>query len=190
MVAPLDEDGYTQYKLDPNYYPVTIDKSHLTFNVTNNGHNFEEEPELCRITITKRIPVEELDGRIWFEHGTPSFVLELKQVETGRIYRHSYTFTEEYVAAHTFTENGKKYVEMSYTWEDMDPGDYVATERNTVRYTLTDIINIEHGVKNTSRMSADLHVESNQEGKATFYNVKNTYKDLTHTSIAVNQFTR
>ena len=49
---------------------------------------------------------------------------------------------------------------------------------------------IRYGVKNTSRMSADLHVESNQEGKATFYNVKNTYKDLTHTSIAVNQFTR
>ena len=72
----------------------------------------------------------------------------------------------------------------------MEPGEYTATERNTVRYTLVDIINIEHGVKNTARMSADLDVHSNEEGKATFYNVKNTYKNLSHTSIAVNKFNR
>lgn len=179
-----------KYKVDPNYYPVTLDKDNLTSRVSNWKEFFLDEDVPCKITLTKRIPVEELGGRIWFEHGTPSFVLELKQEKTGRVYRHSYTFTEEYVASHTFTENGKKYVEMSYTWEDMYPGDYVATERKTVRYTLTDIINIEHGVKNETRMSADLHVESEQEGKATFYNVKNTYKDLTHTSIAVNTFKR
>ena len=37
----------------------------------------------------------------WYQHGTPIFVLELED-DIGRVYRHSYAFTKDYVDAHTF----------------------------------------------------------------------------------------
>lgn len=143
IVAPKS-DLFT-YKVDKTYYPVTIDKDHLSVQVANNGHNFEEEPEPCKITLSKRIPLDEINGNIWYQHGTPIFVLELED-DIGRVYRHSYAFTKDYVDAHTFTENGKKYVEMSYTWKNMTPGAYTASEVKTSRYSLKNVINVEKGV--------------------------------------------
>ena len=185
IVAPKS-DLFT-YKVDKTYYPVTIDKDHLSVQVANNGHNFEEEPEPCKITLTKRIPLDEINGNIWYQHGTPIFVLELED-DIGRVYRHSYAFTKDYVDAHTFTENGKKYVEMSYTWENMTPGAYTASEVKTSRYSLKNVINVEKGIYNSKDKVVNFTIKSNEEGKATFYNVKNTYKNLSHNSIAVNIF--
>lgn len=185
IVAPKS-DLFT-YKVDKTYYPVTIDKDHLSVQVANNGHNFEEEPEPCKITLTKRIPLDEINGNIWYQHGTPIFVLELED-DIGRVYRHSYAFTKDYVDAHTFTENGKKYVEMSYTWENMTPGAYTASEVKTSRYSLKNVINVEKGVYDSKDKVVNFTIKSNEEGKATFYNVKNTYKNLSHNSIAVNTF--
>ena len=185
IVAPKS-DLFT-YKVDKTYYPVTIDKDHLSVQVANNGHNFEEEPEPCKITLTKRIPLDEINGNIWYQHGTPIFVLELED-DIGRVYRHSYAFTKDYVDAHTFTENGNKYVEMSYTWENMTPGAYTASEVKTSRYSLKNVINVEKGIYNSKDKVVNFTIKSNEEGKATFYNVKNTYKDLSHNSIAVNTF--
>ncbi|WP_443954588.1 MSCRAMM family protein [Ruminococcus bicirculans (ex Wegman et al. 2014)] len=185
IVAPKS-DLFT-YKVDKTYYPVTIDKDHLSVQVANNGHNFEEEPESCKITLTKRIPLDEINGNIWYQHGTPIFVLELED-DIGRVYRHSYAFTKDYVDAHTFTEDGKKYVEMSYTWKNMTPGAYTASEVKTSRYSLKNVINVEKGVYDSKGKVVNFTIKSNEEGKATFYNVKNTYKDLSHNSIAVNTF--
>lgn len=185
IVAPKS-DLFT-YKVDQTYYPVTIDKDHLSVQVANNGHNFEEEPEPCKITLTKRIPLDEVNGNIWYQHGTPIFVLELED-DIGRVYRHSYAFTKDYVDAHTFTENGKKYVEMSYTWKNMTPGAYTASEVKTSRYSLKNVINVEKGVYDSKGKVVNFTIKSNEEGKATFYNVKNTYKNLSHNSIAVNIF--
>ena len=185
IVAPKS-DLFT-YKVDKTYYPVTIDKDHLSVQVANNGHNFEEEPEPCKITLSKRIPLDEINGNIWYQHGTPIFVLELED-DIGRVYRHSYAFTKDYVDAHTFTENGKKYVEMSYTWKNMTPGAYTASEVKTSRYSLKNVINVEKGVYDSKGKVVNFTIKSNEEGKATFYNVKNTYKDLSHNSIAVNTF--
>lgn len=185
IVAPKS-DLFT-YKVDKTYYPVTIDKDHLSVQVANNGHNFEEEPEPCKITLTKRIPLDEINGNIWYQHGTPIFVLELED-DIGRVYRHSYAFTKDYVDAHTFTENGKKYVEMSYTWENMTPSAYTASEVKTSRYSLKNVINVEKGVYDSKGKVVNFTIKSNEEGKATFYNVKNTYKNLSHNSIAVNTF--
>lgn len=185
IVAPKS-DLFT-YKVDQTYYPVTIDKDHLSVQVANNGHNFEEEPEPCKITLTKRIPLDEINGNIWYQHGTPIFVLELED-DIGRVYRHSYAFTKDYVDAHTFTENGKKYVEMSYTWKNMTPGAYTASEVKTSRYSLKNVINVEKGVYDSKGKVVNFTIKSNEEGKATFYNVKNTYKNLSHNSIAVNTF--
>lgn len=185
IVAPKS-DLFT-YKVDQTYYPVTIDKDHLSVQVANNGHNFEEEPEPCKITLTKRIPLDEINGNIWYQHGTPIFVLELED-DIGRVYRHSYAFTKDYVDAHTFTENGKKYVEMSYTWKNMTPGAYTASEVKTSRYSLKNVINVEKGVYDSKGKVVNFTIKSNEEGKATFYNVKNTYKNLSHNSIAVNIF--
>ena len=185
IVAPKS-DLFT-YKVDKTYYPVTIDKDHLSVQVANNGHNFEEEPEPCKITLSKRIPLDEINGNIWYQHGTPIFVLELED-DIGRVYRHSYAFTEDYVDAHTFTENGKKYVEMSYTWKNMTPGAYTASEVKTSRYSLKNVINVEKGVYDSKGKVVNFTIKSNEEGKATFYNVKNTYKNLSHNSIAVNIF--
>lgn len=185
IVAPKS-DLFT-YKVDKTYYPVTIDKDHLSVQVANNGHNFEEEPEPCKITLTKRIPLDEINGNIWYQHGTPIFVLELED-DIGRVYRHSYAFTKDYVDAHTFTEDGKKYVEMSYTWKNMTPGAYTASEVKTSRYSLKNVINVEKGVYDSKGKVVNFTIKSNEEGKATFYNVKNTYKDLSHNSIAVNTF--
>lgn len=185
IVAPKS-DLFT-YKVDKTYYPVTIDKDHLSVQVANNGHNFEEEPEPCKITLSKRIPFDEINGNIWYQHGTPIFVLELED-DIGRVYRHSYAFTKDYVDAHTFTENGKKYVEMSYTWKNMTPGAYTASEVKTSRYSLKNVINVEKGVYDSKGKVVNFTIKSNEEGKATFYNVKNTYKNLSHNSIAVNIF--
>lgn len=185
IVAPKS-DLFT-YKVDKTYYPVTIDKDHLSVQVANNGHNFEEEPEPCKITLTKRIPLDEINGNIWYQHGTPIFVLELED-DIGRVYRHSYAFTKDYVDAHTFTESGKKYVEMSYTWKNMTPGAYTASEVKTSRYSLKNVINVEKGVYDSKGKVVNFTIKSNEEGKATFYNVKNTYKNLSHNSIAVNIF--
>lgn len=185
IVAPKS-DLFT-YKVDQTYYPVTIDKDHLSVQVANNGHNFEEEPEPCKITLTKRIPLDEINGNIWYQHGTPIFVLELED-DIGRVYRHSYAFTKDYVDAHTFTENGKKYVEMSYTWKNMTPGAYTASEVKTSRYSLKNVINVEKGVYDSKGKVVNFTIKSNEEGKATFYNVKNTYKNLSHNSIVVNIF--
>lgn len=185
IVAPVSE--IYKYKIDENYYPVTIDKDHLSVQVENNGHNFEEEVAPCKITLTKRIPLDEINGNIWYQHGTPIFVLELED-DIGRVYRHSYAFTKDYVDAHTFTENGKKYVEMSYTWKNMTPGAYTASEVKTSRYSLKNVINVEKGVYDSKGKVVNFMIKSNEEGKATFYNVKNTYKDLSHNSIAVNTF--
>lgn len=185
IVAPKS-DLFT-YKVDQTYYPVTIDKDHLSVQVANNGHNFEEEPEPCKITLTKRIPLDEINGNIWYQHGTPIFVLELED-DIERVYRHSYAFTKDYVDAHTFTENGKKYVEMSYTWKNMTPGAYTASEVKTSRYSLKNVINVEKGVYDSKGKVVNFTIKSNEEGKATFYNVKNTYKNLSHNSIVVNIF--
>ena len=185
IVAPVSE--IYKYKIDENYYPVTIDKNHLSVQVENNGHNFEEEVAPCKITLIKRIPLDEINGNIWYQHGTPIFVLELED-DIGRVYRHSYAFTKDYVDAHTFTENGKKYVEMSYTWRNMTPGAYTASEVKTSRYSLKNVINVEKGVYDSKGKVVNFIIKSNEEGKATFYNVKNTYKNLSHNSIAVNTF--
>lgn len=185
IVAPVSE--IYKYKIDENYYPVTIDKNHLSVQVENNGHNFEEEVAPCKITLIKRIPLDEINGNIWYQHGTPIFVLELED-DIGRVYRHSYAFTKDYVDAHTFTENGKKYVEMSYTWKNMTPGAYTASEVKTSRYSLKNVINVEKGVYDSKGKVVNFTIKSNEEGKATFYNVKNTYKNLSHNSIAVNTF--
>lgn len=185
IVAPVSE--IYKYKIDENYYPVTIDKNHLSVQVENNGHNFEEEVAPCKITLIKRIPLDEINGNIWYQHGTPIFVLELED-DIGRVYRHSYAFTKDYVDAHTFTEDGKKYVEMSYTWKNMTPGAYTASEVKTSRYSLKNVINVEKGVYDSKGKVVNFTIKSNEEGKATFYNVKNTYKNLSHNSIAVNTF--
>ena len=185
IVAPVSE--IYKYKIDENYYPVTIDKNHLSVQVENNGHNFEEEVAPCKIILIKRIPLDEINGNIWYQHGTPIFVLELED-DIGRVYRHSYAFTKDYVDAHTFTENGKKYVEMSYTWKNMTPGAYTASEVKTSRYSLKNVINVEKGVYDSKGKVVNFIIKSNEEGKATFYNVKNTYKNLSHNSIAVNTF--
>ena len=160
IVAPKS-DLFT-YKVDKTYYPVTIDKDHLSVQVANNGHNFEEEPEPCKITLSKRIPLDEINGNIWYQHGTPIFVLELED-DIGRVYRHSYAFTKDYVDAHTFTENGKKYVEMSYTWKNMTPGAYTASEVKTSRYSLKNVINVEKGVYDSKGKVVNFTIKSNKE---------------------------
>lgn len=185
IVAP--RSNIFKYVLDDTYYPITIDKDHLSAMVANSNHNFSEDFDRCKITLTKRIPLDEIDGNIWYQHGTPIFVLELED-DIGRVYRHSYAFTKDYVDAHTFTENGKKYVEMSYTWENMTPGAYTASEVKTSRYSLKNVINVKKGVYDSNGKVVNFTIRSNEEGKATFYNVKNTYKDLSHNSIAVNTF--
>lgn len=185
IVAP--RSNIFKYVLDDTYYPITIDKDHLSAVVANSNHNFSEDFDRCKITLTKRIPLDEINGNIWYQHGTPIFVLELED-DIGRVYRHSYAFTKDYVDAHTFTENGKKYVEMSYTWENMTPGAYTASEVKTSRYSLKNVINVEKGVYDSKGKVVNFTIKSNEEGKATFYNVKNTYKDLSHNSIAVNTF--
>lgn len=185
IVAP--RSNIFKYVLDDTYYPITIDKDHLSAMVANSNHNFSEDFDRCKITLIKRIPLDEIDGNIWYQHGTPIFVLELED-DIGRVYRHSYAFTKDYVDAHTFTENGKKYVEMSYTWKNMTPGAYTASEVKTSRYSLKNVINVEKGVYDSKGKVVNFTIKSNEEGKATFYNVKNTYKNLSHNSIAVNIF--
>ena len=88
----------------------------------------------------------------------------------------------------TFIRFHKGLCRCSYIWENMTPGAYIASEVKTSRYSLKNVINVEKGVYDSKGKVVNFTIKSNEEGKATFYNVKNTYKDLSHNSIAVNTF--
>lgn len=176
-------DGYA---IDNNYYPVTIDENHLEVRI--------DVPNIqlpVNLTLTKRIPVDELNGQIWFEHGNPTFIFKVVNTTAGKEYNHIYyktvEFTKDYVKDHTITIDGVKYVEMSVTFDNLKAGTYTASEQITgQRYKLKSIINVSNGTANGSKCNFTL--KPGQTGKATFYNVKNYYDTNTHNSLCVNVF--
>ena len=53
----------------------------------------------------------------------------------------------------------------------MTPGAYIASEVKTSRYSLKNVINVEKGVYDSKGKVVNFTIKSNEEGKATFYNV-------------------
>lgn len=176
-------DGYA---IDNNYYSVTIDENHLEVRL-----DIPNVQLPVSITLTKRIPADEVNEQIWWEHGNPTFIFKLVNTTAGAEYNHTYyktvEFTKDYVKDHTITIDGVKYVEMSVKFDNLKAGTYAASEQITgQRYELKSIMNVSNGAVNGSRCNFTL--KPGQTGTATFYNVKNYYDTNTHNSLCVNVF--
>ena len=95
-------------------------------------------------------------------------------------------FTKEYVKEHLIEISGKKYVEMSVTFDNLKAGTYTADEAVVgQRYKLKDILNISDNatVKNNK---CEFNLAPDQTGKATFFNVKKFWDTNTHNCLCVN----
>lgn len=172
------------YAIDNNYYPVTIDKDHLEVRI-----DIPNTQLPVNLTLTKRIPVNELNGQIWFEHGNPTFIFKVVNTAAGNDYNHTYyktvEFTKDYVKDHTITIDGSKYVEMSVTFDNLKAGTYTASEQITgQRYELKSIFNVSNGTVSGNKCNFTL--KPGQTGNATFFNVKNLFDTNTHNSLCVN----
>ena len=172
------------YAIDNNYYPVTIDKDHLEVRIDVPNTQLP-----VNLTLTKRIPVNELNGQIWFEHGNPTFIFKVVNTTAGKEYNRTYyktvEFTKDYVKDHTITIDGSKYVEMSVSFDDLKAGTYTASEQITGhRYKLKSVFNVSNGTVSDNKCNFTL--EPGQTGKATFFNVKNSFDTNTHNSLCVN----
>lgn len=182
-------DGYV---IDEKYYPVNITecKTYVVSNIDNTSL-FGNKAKPVSITLTKRIPVNELNGDIWFPHGNPTFILRLKNTtqssdDFGRTYYKAMEFTKEYVKEHLIEISGKKYVEMSVTFDNLKAGTYTADEAVAgQRYKLKDILNISDNatIKNNK---CEFNLAPGQTGKATFFNVKKFWDTNTHNCLCVN----
>lgn len=174
-------DGYIK---NPNYFPVQISETDYDKLVETSPDGYFEEDTEQNLDITKRIPLDEVNGDIWWEHGNPTFIFKTTDSNGKVIWYDSVEFTKDYVKENTFTENGKKYVEMTVSHKNIDPGTYVVSEAIDVnRYSLYDIINIKNGSRNSDTVKFNLLAS---DGKVTFVNTKTNFKDLTHNSIVVN----
>lgn len=145
----------------------------------------------CKITLTKRIPINEINGQVWFEHGNPTFIFKVENTTEkskyyGRTYYKAIEFTEDYVANHTITIDDNKYVEMSVTFDNLEYGTYTAQEAvSGQRYKLKDILNVsDNGMVKNNQCEFSLNPGKN--AYATFYNIKTSYDTNTHNSLCVN----
>lgn len=182
-------DGYIS---DTKSYSVNITecKTYVVSNIKNTSL-FGNKAKPVSITLTKRIPVNELNGDIWFPHGNPTFILRLKNTtqssdDFGRTYYKAMEFTKEYVKEHLIEISGKKYVEMSVTFDNLKAGTYTADEAVAgQRYKLKDILNISDNatIKNNK---CEFNLAPGQTGKATFFNVKKFWDTNTHNCLCVN----
>lgn len=180
----------------PEGYTINSDRLYFSLNSTTAGKNIElvaeNDPEVCEITVTKKINAND----IYWEHGSPIFTFTLKSLSDPSVtYNRIITFDKDYVDSHT-DENG--YVEKNATFSNLIHDEYVLVENNTIRYDIIDITTPEDGTgtiyKNgdgteLSTIYGDcvlFDLTNDKTGTATFTNQKTDWGRASDTAAVVN----
>ena len=196
------DDGTAKSKeLYPGMYTVTETKAPLGYalnetpqdaevkykdkdtKVTNTSVTFVNERLYSMITLTKEIDTADI---VW-EHGNPTFTFQVDGTDVlGN--PHTYYQTVEFTTANA--GNGSKST-LSTTFEVL-AGTYTVSEEKTARYRLDSIHDVVSGTVNGQTAVLDVSgkkdgtLTEGPKGAATFYNVKTTDEDLTHTAFVEN----
>lgn len=154
----------------------TADGKETTFQI-----DWPEEYKV-KITLTKKLQVDD----IHFDHGNPMFTFKLEGTERSghqRTYHALVEFTEDYVRANK-DEHGNVYA--SAVFENLEPGDYIASEMVTSRYQLEDIVDITNGVRQDDKIRFSMTSSTNTEGFATFVNENYEQQDYSDAQKVIN----
>ena len=111
------------------------------------------------VTLTKRIRVDD----IHYDHGNPTFLFKVE----GQDYylkEHTYyrviTFDQNYVKNNIEVIDGVEYVSQSVTISGLVLGHYVATEEESSRYCLSEIVNVVNGLAKQPALAEGTGVEA------------------------------
>lgn len=175
--APL---GYALNKAPQDVEVTYKDKD---TKVTNASVTFVNNRLYSTITVTKQIDTADI---VW-EHGNPTFTFRVDGKDVlGNA--HTYYETVEFTTANV--GNGAK-AALSAKFTVL-AGTYTVSEEKTARYAFGSIHDVVNGT--VSGQTAVLNVSGKKDGTetagpsgaATFYNVKATDEDLTHTAFVKN----
>lgn len=172
------------YALDPTPQDVEVKYKDKDTSVTNTSVTFVNERLYSTITVTKDIDYSDI---VW-EHGNPTFTFK---VDGTDILGNSHTYYETVEFTPEVQPGREGVVSKSVTFQ-VFAGTYTVSEEKTARYELNSIYGIVNG--KVQGETAVLDVSGKKDGTdalgtngaATFYNVKITDEDLTHTAFVKN----
>lgn len=171
------------YALNETPQDVEVKYKDKDTKVTNSSVTFVNDRLYSVITVTKEIDTADI---VW-EHGNPTFTFKVDGTDVlGNA--HTYYETVEFTTANV--GNGAK-AALSAKFTVL-AGTYTVSEEKTARYAFGSIHDVVNGT--VSGQTAVLNVAGKKDGTetagpsgaATFYNVKATDEDLTHTSFVKN----
>ena len=171
------------YALNTTPQDVEVKYQDKDTKVTNSNVTFVNDRLYSVITVTKEIDTADI---VW-EHGNPTFTFKVDGTDVlGNA--HTYYETVEFTTANV--GNGAK-AALSAKFTVL-AGTYTVSEEKTARYTFGSIHDVVNGT--VSGQTAVLNVSGKKDGTetagpsgaATFYNVKATDEDLTHTAFVKN----
>ena len=139
-----------------------------------------DDPARKSIILTKRIKAED----IYFDHGNPTFIFKVAGTDfkgTSYVYYRVLEFTEGYVRQNTASDG---YVSLSVTIEGLMAGQYTASEMETSRYALGQILGVSGGSIGASLVVFDLN--TNAQGSAVFVNSKYENGYFSHCDMVEN----
>lgn len=171
------------YALNTTPQDVEVKYQDKDTKVTNSSVTFVNDRLYSVITVTKEIDTADI---VW-EHGNPTFTFKIDGTDVlGNA--HTYYETVEFTTANV--GNGAK-ATLSAKFTVL-AGTYTVSEEKTARYAFGSIHDVVNGT--VSGQTAVLNVSGKKDGTetagpsgaATFYNVKATDEDLTHTAFVKN----
>lgn len=177
---------YFLEKQAPTGYSISDEKIRFSVNAMNaavvqNIVAKDSMIESFKIDITKQIHADE----VWFDHGNPTFLFKIVGTDLNGIYHEYYrniVFDENYIKNNT--KNGL--VEKTISLHHLPTGDYTVSEISSMRYEVSDIINISaNGTKNNHEVLFKLNT-THQKGYVTFINNKFTDENFSHNDNQTN----
>lgn len=163
------------YALDAVPQAVKVVYKDKATSLTNTDVVFVNDRLYACIDVTKEIDTEDI---VW-AHGNPTFTFKIAGTDVLGV-DHTYYETVEFTPDETGT--GKK-TAITVRVKVL-AGEYALTEEKTMRYTLDSIHSVIKGTASGNCVYFD--VSQGETGAATFYNIKTTDEDLSHTSFVRN----
>lgn len=151
--------------------------------VTNASVTFVNDRLYSTITVTKQIDTADI---VW-EHGNPTFTFKVDGKDVlgnAHTYYKTVEFTKNNVGSGAKASLSAKFTVLA--------GTYTVSEEKTARYKFGSITDVVNGTINGQTAVLDVSgkkdgtVTEGANGAATFYNVKATDEDLTHTAFVDN----
>ena len=171
------------YAINKNPQDVEVTYKDKDTKVTNASVTFVNDRLYSTITVTKQIDTADI---VW-EHGNPTFTFKVDGKDVlGNA--HTYYKTVEFTKSNA--GNGTK-ASLSAKFTVL-AGTYTVSEEKTARYKFGSITDVVNGTISGQTAVLDVSgkkdgtVTEGADGAATFYNVKATDEDLTHTAFVDN----